>query len=540
MRFKIRVCIIVTVLLMAGLASAATGWNAADPNDVLKGYADWNKATNWTAGIPGVTDSKGVFSGNVALECRVTGTALTFADLAVGDNGSTVPGRNLLRVMDGGTIKTTGGWAGVSYNTPGKLIVEEGGLCDFTGHFWIGVSNTVNSLGNVVINGGTIQNGGSFNIGCALAPGTVTISKGGLLNMNRGETVFIQPGSVMDIDFGTFVIGGDRTASCLTYKTDGRLKGFGVSGNVVYDYNVTNFGKTTVTAIDLMNRAPVYTLVLPGSRALTWTNMAPIAPATDVWVDVWFGTDPNKLNPATYTKVLTKSKNATTVTVPAPLGTEDPTTYYWQVDSYLKGDPALIGDPNVTATGLVTPFEVTGNTPPSVDPNTLRTATWIGEWTEIKMIVTDNGSSAVTVTWSAADTSGTDAGPIVDPNITWTAGDTGPAGIKIEGGNKYQITLPAGTTYPATVSAKVAIDYHAAQMSVTATVADGNPSGLTDAASVVLDCAIDACQATTGPVNLDDQHKGDVELDCQLNLSDFAVFARNWLMNYQLTAPVPQ
>lgn len=500
MKINNRICI-AAVLLMTGLASAATSWNASDPNDVLKGYADWNKATNWTAGIPGVTDPKGVFSGNSALECRVTDTPPIVQDIAIGDNGSVIPGVNVVRVMNGGTLKATGGWTGVSYNTPGKLIVEEGGLCDFAGHLWISVSNTVDSHGDLVINGGTVQNGGSFNVGCALAPGTVSISKGGVLDMNRGEAVFIQPGSVMDIGFGTFVIGGDRTASCATYVGDGRLKGFGGAGTVVYDYNVSNSGKTTVKATDPMHRNPVYTTVLAGSRNLTWTNLAPVAPATDVWVDVWFGTDPNKLG-ANYTKVLSKGKNSTSVMVNAPLVTE-PTTYYWQVDSYLKGNPAIVVyDANTVVEGLATPFNVTNDTPPSVVIDTPPTATWIDEPIQLEVTLTDDGNSAVTYLWTSDE-----------PNAVFSP----------------SVTVAEPT---------VAVDWHTAQFTVTVTVVDGfNPPA---SASVTHDCAVDACQASTAVLHLNNVHKGDAALDCKLNLTDFAAFARQWLANYSLTGPIPQ
>ncbi|NNM30820.1 MAG: hypothetical protein HKO57_14975 [Akkermansiaceae bacterium] len=64
-----------------------------------------------------------------------------------------------------------------------------------------------------------------------------------------------------------------------------------------------------------------------GNVVLSWTNMDPNT-GTDVWVDVWFGTDPGSL-----TKVEDAVQNLTTTTVNAP-GAD---TYYWRVDSYLDG-----------------------------------------------------------------------------------------------------------------------------------------------------------------------------------------------------------
>ena len=51
---------------------------------------------------------------------------------------------------------------------------------------------------------------------------------------------------------------------------------------------------------------------------------------TDVWVDVWFGTNPTAL-----TKVVSVGQNWTTHTVSAPSAA----TYYWRVDSYRNGVP---------------------------------------------------------------------------------------------------------------------------------------------------------------------------------------------------------
>ena len=66
-----------------------------------------------------------------------------------------------------------------------------------------------------------------------------------------------------------------------------------------------------------------------GNVNLSWTNLPPNT-GTDVYVDVWFGT-----NPAALTKVVTTGLNTTNTTVSAPVAG----TYYWRVDSYLDGAP---------------------------------------------------------------------------------------------------------------------------------------------------------------------------------------------------------
>ena len=137
----------------------------------------------------------------------------------------------------------------------------------------------------------------------------------------------------------------------------------GYSGNVTttgvgiyYDSGDLGVGAATVTTtaardrifhVDLehpMNPTPAIGAVVPaGNVALSWTNLTPTT-GTDVWVDVWFGT-----NLAALTKVVDAGLNVTTTTVNAPGGA----TYYWRVDSYLGG--ASTGSPT---TGDVFNFTV--------------------------------------------------------------------------------------------------------------------------------------------------------------------------------------
>lgn len=70
-------------------------------------------------------------------------------------------------------------------------------------------------------------------------------------------------------------------------------------------------------------------VVPAGDITLSWTNLAPTT-GTDVWVDLWYGTDPNAL-----TKVAALQQNLSSFLVNLP-GAD---TYYWRIDSYLDGAP---------------------------------------------------------------------------------------------------------------------------------------------------------------------------------------------------------
>lgn len=507
MRFRNIVCLTLG-LITSALLPAANVWNPTDPNDIAAGFANWNVAANWTLGVPTDVEKdplkpenqtgKAVFSVSGAVECRVDQPVSCY-QFAMGDNGS-APYTNQVRVLDGGSITTVGGqWAAVSYNRPATLIVENGGSCSFDNHLWICTTADAVGRGNLIVDGGTVSVNGSFRIGNGPAIGSVTIDKGGTLDVARAESVFIQPGSVMDIRFGTFIIHQDRRTDLQTYLADGRLTAFGGAGTI----NMQTIGGTTyVTANDPMLRSPAFTTILASSSlSLAWTNLAPVAPATDVWVDVWFGTDPNKLG-SDYAKVLTQAKNATTVTVDASLITEPSTRYYWQIDSYLLGDPAIVdySDPNFTPEGDLVFFDVVNNTPPSVAIETVPTMTWINMPVQLDSTVIDDHPEEVTYLWTSDD-----------PNAVF---------------------LPSNTVADPTVT----MDYHSAQFRVTVTVEDGfNPPA---SASVTLDCAANPCQGANA-LGFGEQHPADIVGDCRVDLDDFAAIAREWLTDYALTEPAP-
>lgn len=147
------------------------------------------------------------------------------------------------------------------------------------------------------------------------------------------------------------------------------------------------YGLTNEAGSNASNPSPdIGELVHPGNVDLGWTNADPNAPATSVYVDVWFGMDPDNL-----TQVVTAEENTTSKTVDA----SDPNTYYWRVDSYVNG--SATGDP---IEGPLWWFIAKDDMPPVVDAG-VEMITWQDEPVQLAPDVVDDGKSLLTFRWTA-------------------------------------------------------------------------------------------------------------------------------------------
>jgi hypothetical protein len=105
----------------------------------------------------------------------------------------------------------------------------------------------------------------------------------------------------------------------------------GTTGLGIGDGTINSMSKDRVFHLDMedpMAPSPLDgSIVTGGNVNLGWANL-PANVGSDVWVDVWFGTNPGSL-----AKVVDAGQNVTAFTVNAPVAD----TYYWRVDSYLEG-----------------------------------------------------------------------------------------------------------------------------------------------------------------------------------------------------------
>ena len=191
------------------------------------------------------------------------------------------------------------------------------------------------------------------------AGGTYTVTFDAVMNNNRGGTFY----RVQLIAFGEGDLRNDARSvpnnSVLLAETAGNVPADGNFYSYLFelttdaathaaavgkDIGIRLVGQTESAIIDNVTLnvdfpylvAPEYFSIVPaGTVTLEWTNKMPNA-GSDVWVDVWFGTDPANL-----TKVVDAGLNLTTVDVSAPVAD----TYYWRVDSYLDGSSIGTADP---------------------------------------------------------------------------------------------------------------------------------------------------------------------------------------------------
>jgi hypothetical protein len=257
-------------------------------------------------------------------------------------------------------------------------------------------------------------------------------------------------------------------------------------------------------------------------KTLSWTNAAPNTPGDDVYVDVYFGKDPNELSDGfdmdvPLTTVPADGMNLSSVTVNASAVD----TYYWRVDSYRHGKPgtgdgevdySLPSEPNVVV-GDIWSFTTTIDAAPTVEILTPATMTWSDNSVTLDATITDAGLSALTYGWTA-EPNGLD-----DPDLN--------VNIVPDVVNPEDITV----TVTNTTGSKVTV-------TLTLTAFDDAHPEVAEA-SVEIVVYRDACHMAKGGENIP-VPLGDVNADCITNLLDLTEMAKTWIDDYKSTGPMPR
>ncbi len=225
---------LISFVLALGLAGDVQVATAIDWTGTIDN--DWFTAGNWD--LERLPTSDDVAS--ISLEPGPTiasGDAVGKTVRLVGTGGGTGA-----LTMDSGTLTISSGVAvGGGADNVGTLNMNGGTItANFVAMGWKG-TGTLNMTGGTITITTVWVGGGGTGIGhLHLDGGTITTT--GLIYAQQGGS------GTIDITAGTLIIDGDVTAAIEGYIDDGWLTAYGGAGVLLLDYNITNTGKTTITA----------------------------------------------------------------------------------------------------------------------------------------------------------------------------------------------------------------------------------------------------------------------------------------------------
>jgi len=173
----------------------------------------------------------------------------------------------------------------------------------------------------------------SFSAPVLLAPGIEYGIDVAMASSTTGWTTGIPYIEVTGNEYG----GGTRYASGGDASGDTAM--YNATGDRIFHIDLDAADATTPGYTSPQNGATIS----GGSVDLSWANLLADT-ASDVWVDVWFGTDPDAL-----AKVVDAGLNTTSTTV--TISVDD--TYYWRIDSYLDGSSSGTPDQGALLTFYV-------------------------------------------------------------------------------------------------------------------------------------------------------------------------------------------
>jgi hypothetical protein len=469
---KKMVCLITLVLslVMLNSASAQVKWTA-------EGYDDlWSNPDNWDGDlVPTDVNAVSIDSPANTLCIIEEGIEAVCETLRVGNGGATT----YLKIT-GGSLTAAGAYIGVDDKNGHGVLNISGGLFA-TGGLQVGWEGT----GTVNMTGGVIQLSNDLEVPGRTGTGTVNL-KGGIIYAS--DLQLTSDEGLLDITVGTLILDGNDIEAIQKYLNDKWLTAYDGQGKINMDYDVTNEGKTTVTATALLDPHPAdNATIAPGEVVLNWTMLDPLLPGDTVTVDVYFTDNLDDLlyftDPASIT--LISNQDATSVTVQ----TQSKTRYYWAIDSYVFPGAQPVYGP-------IFSFYV-DNLPPRVNAGA-DIATWLeGDSRTGSLDATVVDEEATTVQWSV----------LSEPN-------EGMAVIENTTAEDTNVTLSAVGEYV---------------LELTAT--DGEYSGSDTVTINVYNDSCEAAQSLPGYVPI----VGDLNGDCKVDEADKALLEENWLDDNSLT-----
>ena len=465
------VAVVLVLSLVVDVRAVETHWTDNGPDQLYSTPENWNTLAAPTAADDMFVDRPE--GTHCVLPEGVTGQCGT---LRVGNAGFTT---NL--DIAGGTFKANGGsYIGVD-NPAGHGILNVSSGLFAAADMNLGLRAT----GTLNMTGGVIELGWDLKIPGNSGTGTANLNGGTLYALNLNLTSAL---GFMDITAGTMVLVDDDRATLQRYINDRRLTAYDGQGTIHMDYDVTNPGKTTVTASHPLMPFPADNgLVSPGEVELSWTLPDPIVPGFPVLLDVYFTDDLEALQAFTDPEAMRIVSKQTATS--AVVQTEVKKRYYWAVDTYIGNTDAII-------LGPIFSF-LADNLPPQVDAGT-NVVTYLQDGVRVGdiggTVVDDGAIQPYTVQWTVVSEPD-------DPNGA-------PAVIADPTAETSSITLSALGTYVLQLEAD-----------------DGEYQG---SDTMTISVYADNCAAAQG---LPDYEPlvGDLNGDCKVDELDQALMMENWL-----------
>ena len=472
--FKKMTCLVSLVLLLVQFesASAQTFWGDSGPDHL------WSTIANWSPqSIPTSLDSVSIDSPEDT-HCEIQdGIDAECETLRVGNSSFAT---NL--DISGGSLTATGAYVGVDNGIGHGILNISGGLFS-TGSLQVGWRG----IGTVNMTGGTIELSDNLVVPGLTGTGTVSLYGG---TINASELRLTSDSGSLDITLGTLILDGNDTEVIQTNIDNGRLTAYEGQGVLNADYDVTNAGKTTLTATPLLKPNPVDGGSLsPGQVELSWTLPDPLMPGLPVSVDVYFTDDLAALQQFTDPDAIRVVNNQSVSSV--VVQTQPKTRYYWAIDVYYAAGALPVYGPTFSF--------FTDNQPPSVQFEKDLVTTWLTDGTvdvSLDATVTDDSSGLYTVAWTI----------VSEPN-------EGTAVISDAAQEDTVVSLSATGQYVLQLEAD-----------------DGEYTG---SDTVTIDVYADGCEAAK---SLPDFQliPGDLNEDCIVNELDLAILEAHWLESNKL------
>ncbi len=473
------ICIISLVLalsLVGNVQAQTATWTDADPDDHL-----WSTPTNWSE-FPTPAHWVKIRNGAPGATLATEGAVADRVHIGY-ENESAL-------TVDGGTLVISGDDLLLGKNGGSATLNMISGTINVYRDFEVGGGDP----GIVNMTGGTIIVGDDFTIPeSAGSTAEVNLDGGTIIldnSYSSGSTINMTADGTLNIRAGTLIIKPDKSGKVQGYINDGFIIGYGGDGTAYVDYDVTNPGKTTVYAVHKLDPQPADGATASATTdTLGWTLPDPNSEASILTCDVIFGTDPNMANLSANT--LTQGLTVGTVGIAVDVDQD----YYWQVTVYDSdlAEPVLVGPVFTFNTRNVAPTADAGDD----------LETWLVDGTrDIQLAgaaIDDDGPGPYSYLWE----------------VTSDANELNPA------------TLDDATLPDATVTLPEAGEY-----TLSLIVNDGADPSAAD--SIQITVYADSCQHARnqdGFVRL----AGDTDEDCDVDMTDFANVAANWLEeNYSI------